>query len=129
MLAGSIFAMGLPCLSYILTADIRMMPNHMLSILNQCNWWGGSFCIAGLAVLALSLLMRTDNPYGYFAFGVMLSGTGLILDLVFVHLSIVFFFLLLAFYLLVLLFPNRSLKASNFGHQHNSRTPKTRTAL
>ncbi len=80
MLAGSVFAIGLPQLWFNLAAQNNALPNLLSSSFMGRPVTAVIMVVLGLFVLALAIWRRSENPYGYFSFGVLLTLVGVSFD-------------------------------------------------
>ncbi len=103
MLAGSLLTLGLPNVWSGLSDRDTYVPEALASTIGTGGLWGALLLVAGLLLLALSLLRSNDNPYGYFAFGGLLSLVVIGVDFALPFSSYVLLPLLLAGYAAALL--------------------------
>ena len=108
MLAGSLFALGLPCLWYLLTEGSPSISQTLFLYTRFIDWWYGIFIVGGLALLAISLWVRAKNPYGSFALGLLLSGIGIFLDLTTKTISFAYFPSLAVLYIVAYVFARKT---------------------
>ena len=108
MLAGSVFAIGLPQLWLNLAAQSNVLPNLLSSSFMGRPVTAVIMVVLGLFVLALAIWRRSENPYGYFSFGVLLTLVGVSFDF-FHNLAGQFYFGALAvLYILLFILPRKN---------------------
>jgi len=116
MLAGSVFAIGLPQLWFNLATQSRVMPNLFSSSFMGRPMIAIVPVSLGLFVLALAIWRRSNNPFGYFSLGVLLTLIGVSFDF-FHNLAGQFYFGALAIVYIILFVLPRN------GEDHNTISP------
>lgn len=82
LLAGTLFFFGLPQLYYGLTGNEHVVPVAYIQLVRISFAFGAISVLAGLLLLALTLLLRVTNPYRPFIMGALLAAGSLIWHLV-----------------------------------------------
>lgn len=113
MLAGSVFAIGLPQLCFNLA-----MQNHGWSNVFSSFFMGGSLIaivpiVLGLIVLAIAIWRRSNNPYGFFSLGALLTIVGISLDFFSNPVGQFYFVTLAILYLILFILPRKCAETDN----------------
>jgi len=108
MLSGSLFTFGLFELEFPAHNAKFYLWHGMFDPFAIDRGWGFAFILTGLALLALALLRKVQNPYGYFAFGALLPLIGMAFNIFSMPCGRIYLILLPAAYLIFYLAPRRA---------------------